>query len=123
MPRESAQSDKLELLPGTLDMLVLRTLIFGPAHGHGISKSIRQTTSEVLRVEHGSLYPALHRLERQGFLASSWELSQEHNRELRFYRLTPSGRRQLLAQQSKWEQLVRAVSLVMSPSPIPERGA
>lgn len=121
--REAAKEPRIELLPGTLDMLILKTLLFGPSHGHGISKSIRHTTSDVLTVEHGSLYPALHRLERQGSLASSWELSQEHNRELRFYRLTPAGRRQLLAQQSKWEQLVRAVSLVMSPSPTPARGA
>ena len=121
MPRESSKPDKLELLPGTLDMLILKTLLFGPAHGHGISKSIRQTTRDVLTVEHGSLYPALHRLERQGFVVSAWEHAPELNRELRFYRLTTAGRQQLVAQHSKWEQLVRAVGLVMSPTL--ERGA
>src|SRR5437764_5732592 len=102
MPRDP---DKLELLQGTLDMLVLKTLLFGPSHGHGISKQIRQTTRDVLTVEHGSLYPALHRLERQGYIVSKWEIAPEHNRELRFYHLTAAGRRQLLVQRSRWEQL------------------
>jgi len=108
--------DKVELLQGTLDMLILKTLLFGPAHGHGISKYIRQTTRDVLTVEHGSLYPALHRLERNGYVASKWEMAPDHNRELRFYRLTPAGRRQLLVHESKWEDLVRAIGRVMRPA-------
>jgi PadR family transcriptional regulator, regulatory protein PadR len=118
MPRDP---DKLELLQGTLDMLILKTLLFGASHGHGISKQIRQTTREVLTVEHGSLYPALHRLERQGYIVSKWETASEHPRELRFYRLTAAGRRQLVVQRSRWEQLVQAIALVMEPEP--QRGA
>src|SRR4051812_29129595 len=118
MPRDS---DKVELLQGTLDMLILKTLLFGASHGHGISKQIRQTTRDVLTVEHGSLYPALHRLERQGYIVSKWEMASEHKRELRFYRLTAAGRRQLVVQRSRWEQLVQAIALVMEPEP--QRGA
>jgi len=115
MPRRS--DDKLELLQGTLDMLILKTLLFGPAHGHGISTFIRQTTSDVLVVEHGSLYPALHRLQRDGFISSKWEKAPDKNRELKFYRLTAAGRRQLSKQQSKWDDLVRAIGSVMDPAP------
>jgi transcriptional regulator len=115
MPRRS--DDKLELLQGTLDMLILKTLLFGPAHGHGISTFIRQTTSDVLVVEHGSLYPALHRLQRDGFISSKWEKAADKNRELKFYRLTAAGRRQLSKQQSKWDDLVRAIGSVMDPAP------
>jgi transcriptional regulator len=115
MPRRS--DDKLELLQGTLDMLILKTLLFGPAHGHGIATSIRQTTSDVLVVEHGSLYPALHRLQRDGFISSKWETAPDKNRELKFYRLTAAGRRQLSKQQSKWDELVRAIGSVMKPLP------
>jgi PadR family transcriptional regulator PadR len=107
---------KLELLQGTLDMLVLKTLVFGPAHGHGISKYIRQTTEDVLSVEHGSLYPALHRLERAGFIASSWQSAPDRNREFKYYRLTAAGRRALAAHESKWEELVRAIGRVMRPA-------
>jgi transcriptional regulator len=109
--------DKLELLQGTLDMLILKTLLFGPAHGHGIGTYIRQTTNGALVVEHGSLYPALHRLQRDGFIASKWEKAPDKNRELKFYRLTPSGRRQLNKQQSKWQELVRAIGSIMKPQP------
>ena len=109
--------DKLELLQGTLDMLILKTLVFGPAHGHGISTSIRQSTREALVVEHGSLYPALHRLQRDGFIASRWEKAPEKSREHKFYRLTAAGRRRLVHQQSKWEALVRAIGHVMDPAP------
>ncbi len=84
-------ADRVELLQGTLDMLILRTLRPGPAHGHGIAKHIQQTSDDALQVEHGSLYPALHRLERKGWIASNWELSKTHNRELKFYRLTPAA--------------------------------
>jgi len=115
MPRRS--DDKLELLQGTLDMLILKTLLFGPAHGHGIATSIRQTTSDVLVVEHGSLYPALHRLQRDGFISSKWETAPDKNRELKFYRLTAAGRRQLSKQQSNWDDLVRAIGSIMNPLP------
>lgn len=98
-------------------MLILRTLLFGPAHGHGIAKYIQQTTREVLTVEHGSLYPALHRLERAGWIASRWETAPGGARELKFYRLTATGRRQLRAQESKWEALVGAIARVMRPAP------
>jgi transcriptional regulator len=107
--------DKQALLQGTLDMLILRTLLFGPQHGHGISKHIRQTSEDVLQVEHGSLYPALHRLERQGWIASKWEKAKDRNRELKYYRLTPAGRKQLAAEESKWAELTRAIGLVMKP--------
>lgn len=96
-------------------MLVLRTLLFGPAHGHGIAKHIQRTSEDVLQVEHGSLYPALHRLERQGWIASKWELAKDRNRELKFYRLTAAGRKQLVAEESKWQEVTRAIGLVMAP--------
>jgi len=115
MPRRS--DDKLELLQGTLDMLILKTLLFGPAHGHGIATYIRQTTSDVLVVEHGSLYPALHRLQRDGFISAKWEQAPDKNREHKFYRLTAAGRRQLSKQESKWDDLVRAIGSVMKPLP------
>src|SRR5438477_992379 len=97
--------DKLGLLQGTLDMLILKTLLFGPAHGHGITTHIRQSTGDALVVEHGSLYPALHRLQRDGFIAAKWERAGNTNREFKYYRLTAAGRRQLTQQQSKWDEL------------------
>lgn len=109
--------DKVELLQGTLDMLILKTLLFGPAHGHGIVTYIRQTTNGVLVVEHGSLYPALHRLQRDGFISSKWEKAPDKNREHKFYRLTAAGRRQLSKQESKWQELVRAIGSIMRPQP------
>ena len=115
MPRRS--DDRLELLQGTLDMLILKTLLFGPAHGHGIATSIRQTTSDVLVVEHGSLHPALHRLQRDGFISSKWATAPDKNRELKFYRLTAAGRRRLSKQQSNWDDLVRAIGSIMNPLP------
>ena len=105
------------LLQGTLDMLILRTLLFGPAHGHQIAKHIQQTSDDVLRVEHGSLYPALHRMERKGWLVSSWQVAKERNRELKYYRLTPAGRAQLVREESKWKQMAGAVARVMRPKP------
>jgi PadR family transcriptional regulator, regulatory protein PadR len=105
---------KIELLQGTLDMLILRTLLFGPAHGHRIAKHIQRTTEDVLQVEHGSLYPALHRLERKGWLSSKWEV-REQKRELKYYRLTAAGRKQLAKEESKWKQLVGAIARVMWP--------
>jgi transcriptional regulator len=114
----SPRSDeKLELLQGTLDMLILKTLLFGPAHGHGITTYIRQSTDAALIVEHGSLYPALHRLQRDGFISSKWEKAPDKNRELKYYRLTAAGRRRLTQQQSKWDELVRAIGCVMNPAP------
>jgi transcriptional regulator len=104
---------KTELLQGTLDMLILRTLVLGPAHGHEIAKHIQRTSDEVLRLEHGSLYPALHRLERRGWLASKWDTHREHKRECKYYRLTPAGRKQLVAAESKWNRLQRAIASVM----------
>ena len=107
---------RVALLQGTLDMLILRTLLFGPNHGREIARHIQRTTVDVLQVEHGSLYPALHRLERNGWLISSWDVSKTHNRELRFYRLTPAGRKQLVREEAKWKQLAGAIARVMWPA-------
>src|SRR5262252_2282399 len=107
---------KTELLQGTLDMLILRTLLFGPAHGHQIAKHIQRTTEEVLRVEHGSLYPALHRMERKGWLSARWELAKDRNREFKYYRLTPAGRKQLAREEPWWKQLAGAVARVIWPA-------
>ena len=112
MPKEPTRA---ELLQGTLDMLILRTLLFAPMHGHGIAKHIQRTSDEVLQVEHGSLYPALHRLERQGLISSAWETNQQ-GRELKMYRLTAAGRKQLTAQESRWNLLARAIARVMRPA-------
>jgi transcriptional regulator len=103
------------LVQGTLDMLILRTLIFGPAHGHAIAKHIQRTSDDALQVETGSLYPALRRLETEGLITARWEKSKERNRELRFYRLTPKGRKHLTAEESKWKQLFAGVARVMWP--------
>ena len=103
------------MLQGTLDLLVLRTLAVGPAHGHSIAHAIERESDEVLQVEHGSLYPALHRLEDRGWIASFWGTS-ENNRRARYYRLTPAGRRQLAAQTSRWQELVRAIERVLRPA-------
>jgi transcriptional regulator len=115
MPNGS--SDRIELLQGTLDMLILRTLLFGPAHGHEIAKHIQRTTEDLLQVEHGSLYPALHRLERKGWLAAKWEPAVKgQKREFKYYRLTPAGKKQLAAQESKWRQMAAAIARVMWPA-------
>jgi PadR family transcriptional regulator PadR len=115
MARES--SDRIELLQGTLDMLILRTLLFGPAHGHQIAKHIQRTTEHVLQVEHGSLYPALHRLERKGWVAAKWEAAgKDLKREFKYYRLTPAGKKQLAAEESKWKQMAGAIARVMWPA-------
>ena len=105
---------RVELLQGTLDLLILRTLLAGPAHGHAIAKHIQQTSEDLLQVETGSLYPALHRLEAKGWIAASWDLSKKGKRA-RFYRLTPLGRKQLAAEQSKWDTFSRAMGLVLNP--------
>jgi PadR family transcriptional regulator, regulatory protein PadR len=106
--------NRIDLLHGTLDLMILQTLKWGPQHGHGIGQAIRASTAEALQVEHGSLYPALHRLERRGWLAAEWKIS-EANRRARYYRLTPKGKKQLLDEQSKWKALVRAVAQTMRP--------
>jgi len=104
-----------EMVQGTLDMLILRTLVMGPAHGHTIEHVIEHTSENVLEVEQGSLYPALHRLEDRGWLQSYWGAS-ENNRKAKFYRLTPAGRKQLLAEASRWRQMVEAIGRVMGES-------
>ena len=103
------------MLQGTLDMLILRTLVLGPAHGHTIAHDIEGRSSEILQVEHGSLYPALYRLEDRGWIASFWGTS-ENNRRARYYRLTPQGRAQLAAQTSRWDEIVRAVNRILRPA-------
>src|ERR1700740_1417458 len=95
MKEPQNNTEKTALLQGTLDMLILRTLLMGPAHGHDIAKHIQRTTDDVLQVEHGSLYPALHRLERNGWVSAKWETARGRNREFKYYRLTPAGRKQL----------------------------
>jgi transcriptional regulator len=111
-----ARDKRTELLQGTLDMLVLRTLQLGPAHGHEIAKHIQRTSDDVLQVEHGSLYPALHRLEQKGWLTAKWETAKDRNREFKYYRLTAAGKKQLIAEESKWNQLAAAIARVMQPA-------
>src|ERR1700687_647969 len=103
---------RVELLQGTLDLLILRTLVAGPSHGHAIAKHIQRTSEELLQVETGSLYPALHRLGAQGWIAASWDLSDKGKRA-RYYRLTARGRKQLATEQSKWEAFSRAIGLIL----------
>jgi PadR family transcriptional regulator, regulatory protein PadR len=104
---------RMEFLQGTLDVLILRTLLRGPAHGHAVAKHIQQTSEDLLQVETGSLYPALHRLEAKDWIAASWELSDKGKRA-RYYRLTARGKKQLAAEQSKWEAFARAMNLVLN---------
>jgi PadR family transcriptional regulator, regulatory protein PadR len=110
-----SNTEKIELLRGTLDMLILRTLRLGPAHGHQIAKHIQRSTDDVLQVEHGSLYPALHRLERRGWLTARWE-SRDGKRELKYYRLSAAGRKQLAVEESKWKRLVAAIARITTES-------
>jgi PadR family transcriptional regulator, regulatory protein PadR len=107
--------DRIDVLQGTLDMLILQTLQWGPQHGLRISQGIRQKSEDLLRVEAGSLYPALHRLEEQGWLESEWQVSEKGQRA-KYYRLTRSGKKQLAAEQGKWERVVKAIGLVMQPT-------
>ena len=112
-PREKSQN-RIDLLQGTLDLLILQTLQWGSQHGHGIGQAIRISSENTLQVEHGSIYPALHRLESRGWLASEWKMS-EANRRAKYYKLTAQGKKQLLAEQSKWKQLVRAIARTARP--------
>ncbi len=114
MPKRAAPPLEADLLQGTLDLLILQTLLLGPAHGHTIAHVIEHRSDDVLQVEHGSLYPALHRLQNRGWISSEWGPS-ENNRKARFYRLTAAGRKQLTRQTSRWEELVRAVNSVLKP--------
>jgi len=107
-------ASRLELLQGTLDVLILRTLLFGPAHGHAVAKHIQRTSEDLLQIETGSLYPALHRLEAKGWITASWELSDKGKRA-KYYRLTPRGRKQLTIQESKWRTFARAMGLILTP--------
>jgi PadR family transcriptional regulator, regulatory protein PadR len=118
MPRRQSLLQS-EMIQGTLDMLILQTLVLGPAHGQTIAHAIERGSEEVLQVEHGSLYPALHRLQKRGWIASVWGTS-ENNRKAKYYRLTPEGKRQLAEQSSRWDQLVRAIGRIMKP--LPENG-
>lgn len=105
---------RVELMRGTLDLMILRTLVPGPNHGHAIAKHIQRTTEDLLQVETGSLYPALYRLEAEGYIAASWERSDKGKRA-RFYRITPKGRKQLASEHSKWDAFVRAMGFVLKP--------
>jgi len=109
------KDEPIDMLQGTLDLLILRTLLFGQIHGHAIAKSIEQTSQDVLRVDHGSLYPALQRLERRGLISAKWGTS-ENNRRARFYRLTAAGRKMLMTETSKWERLSGAIARILNPN-------
>jgi PadR family transcriptional regulator PadR len=107
-------AEKLDVLQGTLDLLILRTLQWGRQHGHGIGQAIRARSGELLQVEHGSLYPALHRLRREGWIHSEWGVT-ENNQRAKFYRLTEAGKRQLVAEESKWKLIVKTMARVLRP--------
>jgi len=106
---------KSDLLQGTLDLLILRTLQWGPQHGHGIGVALRASSDEVLNVDHGSLYPALHRLERQGWVDAEWKLS-DNNQRAKYYRITAAGRRQLALERTRWSRLSAAIAKVLGPA-------
>jgi PadR family transcriptional regulator, regulatory protein PadR len=114
MPRRESPLNS-EMLLGTLDMLVLRTLVLGPAHGHTIAHAIERGSEDVLQIEHGSLYPALHRLEDRGWI-TSFPGTSENNRKAKYYRLTPAGRNQLTVQTTRWEQVARAIGRILKPA-------
>src|SRR5215475_6315455 len=115
MTRKTQDQNGGDMLQGTLDMLILQTLLLAPAHGHTIAHEIERNSGDILQVEHGSLYPALHRLEDQELVASFWGTS-ENNRKAKYYRITPAGRKKLTAERSRWEQLASAVSRVLGPA-------
>jgi PadR family transcriptional regulator, regulatory protein PadR len=114
MAKRKSDREQLELLQGTLCMLIMRTLLMGPRHGHSVAKAIEQHSGDVLKVDHGSLYPALQRLERRGWITASWGTSA-NNRRAKYYRLTAVGRKQLLNETSKWERLSQAIAGVLRP--------
>ena len=115
MPKRGTTPIQEEMLQGTLDVLILRTLVGGAAHGHTIAYIIERQSDEMLQVQHGSLYPALHRLEDRGWISSFWGTS-ENNRRARYYRLTPAGKKQLTAQTNRWDEIVRAVNRILRPA-------
>jgi PadR family transcriptional regulator PadR len=115
MARKTKSDSRGDMLLGTLDMMILKTLQLGPAHGHTIAHIIERSSDEVLQVEHGSLYPALHRLEDQGLIASFWGTS-ENNRKAKYYRVTQVGKKHLVQERSRWESLVQAVARVLGPA-------
>ena len=115
MAKPAPYQNRIELLQGTLDMLILRTLQWGPQHGHGIKVAIRAGSEDVLQVDHGSLYPALHRLEEQGWVKAEWKLS-ENNQRAKYYRLTARGKKQLVVAESRWDRIVAAIARVMRPA-------
>ena len=118
MPKDERGLTRIELLQGTLDLIILQTLRWGPRHGYGLAQMIRANSREALRVDTGSLYPALHRLEKSGAIAADWEMSENRQR-VRVYRLTAAGRKQLAAERSRWEQLSEAIAGILAP-PLPE---
>jgi transcriptional regulator len=115
MGENGRYQNRIELLQGTLDMMILRTLQWGAQHGHGIGQAIRASSEDVLQIERGSLYPALHRLERQGWIESEWKIT-ENKQRAKYYRLTRAGRKQLASEQSRWNRIVEAVTRVMRPA-------
>lgn len=116
MPPRERYQNRIELLQGTLDLLILQTLMWGPKHGYGISQAIRMNSGERLRVDTGSLYPALHRLEKQKWVASEWEVSENRQR-VKVYRLTNAGKKQLSAERSRWSELLQAITGILNPAP------
>jgi transcriptional regulator len=116
MPTRTNQDDRLALLQGTLDLLILRVLLFGPQHGQGIARTIQQQAEDNLLVDHGSLYPALQRLEARGWIAATWGMS-ENNRQARFYTLTAAGRRRLTAETKQWQRLTAAIGRILGSAP------
>ena len=117
---KTPEEGRLELLQGTLDMLILRTLQWGPQHGHGIGQAIRSQSDDLLKVETGSLYPALHRLVKRGWLTSDWGVS-EANQRAKYYQLTDTGKAQLLREQDRWAQMVSAIGRIMNPARAEEK--
>lgn len=115
MKKRTRYQNRVELLQGTLDMLILQTLRWGPQHGYGVGQAIRGGSGDVLQVETGSLYPALHRLEKQGWIKSEWR-SSEHNQRAKYYQLTVAGKRQLASEHDRWKQLSAAIVSLMNPS-------
>jgi PadR family transcriptional regulator, regulatory protein PadR len=107
---------RIDLPQGTLDLLILRTLALGPQHGWAVSERVQQMSSDVLQIQQGSLYPALHRLEKRGWVVSRWEMAPDRNREFKYYRLTDKGRKQLVVEESQWKQMAEAVARILWPA-------